>query len=1078
MFDHSHPSVWKLLSAADAADHARADQDARWRVGKPLPVEKYLEALPKVAADPELAMVLIYGEVLSRTEAGQTPTADEYRRRFPRLADRLAVQFQLHSALGKASAGDTDPDGTRPADDTRPLVPAGERALPEVYGPYTAGEVIGRGGMGVVLAAHDPALDREVAIKTLRPGHPRSAEAAVRFARESRISAKVQHPGVPAVYAAGELADGTPYLAMKLIRGRTLADLFRARPDPSADRPRLLRVFEQVCQAVGFAHSERVVHRDLKPANVMVGAHGEVQVMDWGLAKELAAVDLAPDADSPDDDRPADATRKGTVLGTPAYMPPEQARGEDADERADVFALGGILAELLTGQPPFVGGGAAAVAQSATADLSAVTERLAGCGADDELVALAGRCLAPDPADRPANGSAVAEAMAKYHADADARLRQAERAKAAAEAQAVEQRKRRRVQVALAVAVAAVLLVGGVGVWVVQKQNADRELEATKVDAERAEQRRRAADGVDRGIAQAVELRNRMLWAQADAALAQATAAAGSDPDPEWTVKLDAAKSELDLLRKLDAARLNRVFWQGKKGMKATTDAEYAALFKRHGYDVFTPTPEEAAERINASPIRDELLTALDDWTFGAAEKGTADRVLAVAKGVAGKSWRDVLNKKFPEGEKPPDARDWLATIPPADRGPVLYMALSNKAKKDGGSTVAVMKEGVEQFPTDFWLAVYLAMAHEEWNELGLALSTFRTARALRPDSWHVPNEMGVVCLKMGDRAAAIRLFRESLALQPSAPTYSNLGNALQQDKKLAEAVAAHKLAVRLDPEYANAWNNLGTALRDDNQIDEAIAAFRKAIELAPEDAAPRFSLGLALLTAKKDAKAALAEFQKIFDDKLEMADDERVKLFVAMSHACKMLNRLADAEAHLRAAVKLNKEHAESHYQLADVLCLRGKPKAAIPEYREAIRLDDKQAKYHTDLGVELRMQDDLDGAIKCHREAVRLDPTFVEAHVNLGSAYLHQQEYAKAEKCFRDAVRLDERLAAGHYNLGLALARQKKYADADASFRAALKHNKALAPQVNPLLAALEKERKSAREVLPPPRPADDGK
>src|SRR5262249_7478168 len=139
---------------------------------------------------------------------------------------------------------------------------------------------LARGGMGVVFAARDLALDREVAIKTLLPG--RSVESSIvrRFEREARMTARIPHPGVPATHTLGTLPDGRPFLAMKLVRGRTLADLLNDRKSPAEELPRFVGIFEQICQTVGFAHSQGIIHRDLKPANVMVGAFGEVQVMD------------------------------------------------------------------------------------------------------------------------------------------------------------------------------------------------------------------------------------------------------------------------------------------------------------------------------------------------------------------------------------------------------------------------------------------------------------------------------------------------------------------------------------------------------------------------------------------------------------------------------------------------------------------------------------------------------------------------------------------------------------------------------------------------------------------------------
>src|SRR5262249_30238268 len=149
----------------------------------------------------------------------------------------------------------------------------------------------------------------------------------------------LQHPAIVPLYDQGWSADRRPYITMKLVEGHTLAALLRGRSDPGEDLPRWLGVFEQVCQAVAYAHSQGVIHRDLKPSNVMVGAFREVQVMDWGFAKVLAGGGAAADvslpeggATEPGPHPPADdrngATRSGALMGTPAYMPPEQARGE------------------------------------------------------------------------------------------------------------------------------------------------------------------------------------------------------------------------------------------------------------------------------------------------------------------------------------------------------------------------------------------------------------------------------------------------------------------------------------------------------------------------------------------------------------------------------------------------------------------------------------------------------------------------------------------------------------------------------------------------------------------------------
>jgi serine/threonine protein kinase len=202
-------------------------------------------------------------------------------------------------------------------------------AWPELDERYSITGVAGRGGMGTVFIARDRVLDRDVAVKVVDIADRRGSRAA-RLDREAHILARLDHPGIVPIHDAGLLPDGRAFYVMKLVQGRRL-DQLAADRTPLAER---LTIFGRILDAVAFAHAHGVVHRDLKPDNVMVGAFGEVYVMDWGVAQDGADTEAA-------------------VVGTPGFMPPEQEQaGAGVDGRADIFALGALLSQLAAHEAP------------------------------------------------------------------------------------------------------------------------------------------------------------------------------------------------------------------------------------------------------------------------------------------------------------------------------------------------------------------------------------------------------------------------------------------------------------------------------------------------------------------------------------------------------------------------------------------------------------------------------------------------------------------------------------------------------------------------------------------------------
>ncbi len=628
-------------------------------------------------------------------------------------------------------------------------LPAGKQGRYQVLGE------IARGGLGIILQARDLDLGRDVAMKVMPEGDDRREADIPRFVEEAQIGGQLQHPGIVPVYEMGLLESQRPYFTMKLIQGRTLSALLADRKDLADDRRSFLRIFEQVCQTMAYAHSRGVVHRDLKAANVMVGAFGEVQVIDWGCAKVLGRGGVEDekralresDIKTVRSGPGGSETVEGSAIGTPAYMAPEQAVGdtEAIDERTDVFCLGGMLGEILTGQPPYVGelkGGL--LGTIARGDLTEAWRRIDESDADDDLKAIAADCLQAYRMKRPRDAGEVAGRITDYLSSLEARAREAELSAREEAARARSERRAKRLAIGLGVFVVLAVILGGGSYFHLRakRQEAvsttEREVSSLLLTAE--------AFARDGDWDQAVEVVRR-----AETRLHTKAA------EPETRELVDRR------LEEYQAEAREQVLLTGIEAVRFREDLDlrragesYLAEFREWGIDVETATVEEIVAKIlDSSPTTvDRLIRAIDDWSSRhRIDPGLSRKLIQAANEVDQDPWRQKLRLAMLNDDREL-LRSLATSLEHTPRPPESILLLSHALmgppeRGNPAEALQVLRVGTAIHPGDFWIHFRIAMVsmmHTTGNQ-DLSLAHARIALALRPGSAQVRGALGIAIL-------------------------------------------------------------------------------------------------------------------------------------------------------------------------------------------------------------------------------------------------------------------------------------------------------------------------------------------
>jgi tetratricopeptide (TPR) repeat protein len=948
-------------------------------------------------------------------------------------ADGQVGSFLEAPALGAVATRD-EPVGERPG---------------TVIGPYKLLEQIGEGGFGVVFMAEQQApLRRKVALKVLKPGMD-TRQVVARFEAERQALALMDHPNIAHVFDGGATASGRPYFVMELVRGVPITDF--------CDQNRLgvrerLGLFVDVCQAVQHAHQKGIIHRDLKPSNVLVTLHDDravVKAIDFGIAK--AAGQQLTDKTL--------FTNFAQMIGTPLYMSPEQAllSGLDIDTRTDIYALGVLLYELLTGTTPFDGERLRAAgydemrriireeeAPQPSARLSTLGEAAATVSANrqsdprrlsrlmrGELDWIVMKALEKDRNRRYESASAFAADVRRYRDDEPVH---ACPPSAWYRCRKLVRRHKAALLTAALVAFAVLTAVGGVG-WIVR---------------DRAARQAKAAGEVEQflGRADVLYRDGRLPEALGEAQKAQGLVEAGGLGE-ESKGRVESWLADLDMAGRLEELALS---WFEDADVSRTA-AEYARVFRNYNMDVEALPPTKAAERVAASRVHADLVSALDDWAWqltrerGPAEVALRRRLRAIVQDADPDPWRRRC-RQASDDKAVAELREMAASadVTGAHVRSLTLLGAALETAGDPQAAAAFLRRVQQQHPGDFganYTLVYclnlLPLSHTNRSIADEALGFARVLAAFRPGSPSARFQLARALSRTGRHVdEAVAEFREAIRLKPDyAHAHMLLGALLLNAKRDQDGGFAElSRAIECEPADAQAWCARGSRYLGLGQTDKALADFNRAIEVQPRDregwggrAAVLMRLGqhdkaLADLTRAIDLDPtysgawagrgatyarlgrkdeALADFARAIDLKPDylMAYRQRGELYLG-------LRQFDKAVADFSRLVELRPEDIEAHNRLGGLYLTLGQPEKALGDFCKVTELDPKSAYAWHVRGQLSRDLGQLDNAVAAFSRAIELNRNSEDDWISRGRIYRQLGQTGKALDDFSQAVRL----------------------------------------------------------------------
>jgi tetratricopeptide (TPR) repeat protein/tRNA A-37 threonylcarbamoyl transferase component Bud32 len=903
-----------------------------------------------------------------------------------------------------------------------------------LVGAYQLIEEIGEGGFGLVfLAEQQQPVRRRVALKVLKPGLD-SREVIARFEAERQALALMDHPNIARVFDGGTTDGGRPYFVMELVRGVPITRYC----DQNNLTPRArLELFLPVCQAVQHAHQKGVIHRDLKPSNLLVTVQDGVavaKVIDFGIAKALGQQLTDKTL----------VTNFAQLIGTPLYMSPEQAglSGQDVDTRSDIYSLGVLLYELLTGTTPFqkerfreagydeicriireeepprpstristLGQAVATVSTHRQSDPKQLRRIIRG-----ELDWIVMKALEKDRNRRYETASAFAADVERYLHDEPV---VACPPSAWYRVKKLVRRNRVRLAAAVCLLLGSLTLAGVVG-WAVR---------------DRAVRQEKSVAAVRTNLDEARRLHQQGKRSEARAALQGAEVLLGSAPIPgELGEQCHRLRRDLDMLSRLEDLHFSRRLDVDLRLDKQAAAVGYTDAFAAYDLPVLDLEPEEAAARIEASAIAGDLVAGLVAWAI--CSEADRKKLLAVVRLADRDPWRQHNREAVLKGDWAQLAQQLRKPEALEQPPPTIVEFGRWLIEKDPPAAVALLRRAHRRHPNDYWINFELARALSAIKppQLEEAIGFYRAAQALHPQSPTVHNNLGVAFFQQRKLAEAEEEFREALRLNPDfSEAHSNLGSVLEQQEKFTEAEAQHRLAIRLKGDYAAAHYNLGLALENQRKFAQAEDELRVAIRLEPKS--PKAHTRLAWVLVEQ-GKSAQAERECRLALRL---DADFANAHYVLGVTLTKTGRLAEGEVALRKAIALKADDPAFYCGLAVNLFDQRKFREAEAEFRRALGMKRKPV-YHFNLGNALYEQNKLSEAAVEYRKALDLDPKYPSALGRLGKALYKQGKHREAAAAFEAALAINPNDPDGLNGRGMLLFEQRRFEEAKAAFQKAI--------------------------------------